>query len=376
MTDLEKTYASRRGRVSGWLKEKGIAAALFEDKEGARDQAVRYLSGQPGDSLLVITAAGRGILVSWDENMARKHGHVDEILSYGDFERNSIRALIAVLKREGIGAGALVELPSATTYPGYIRYAEAGEDYDFLCRDDGVGSFVEGMRAVKDPMEIEIYRRASALTDGLIDALEAGVRSGKLASETDVALFIERECRLQGCEGVGFETLAAGPSRSFGIHAFPPYTAGAFGAEGMSILDFGIVLEGYTTDVTMSFVRGSGSARREAMIASVEEAYRQSLSLIRPGVPSVEVARKADEIFAKGGFSMPHALGHGIGLEAHEAPALRSRADNEWVLASGHIVTLEPGLYDPELGGVRLENDVLVTDSGAEVLTKSRIVRL
>jgi Xaa-Pro dipeptidase len=73
---------------------------------------------------------------------------------------------------------------------------------------------------------------------------------------------------------------------------------------------------------------------------------------------------------------MPHGLGHGVGLEAHEAPAVRSRADNAAILAPGHIITIEPGLYDPELGGVRLENDVLITAEGAEVLTHSRIVRL
>jgi Xaa-Pro dipeptidase len=73
---------------------------------------------------------------------------------------------------------------------------------------------------------------------------------------------------------------------------------------------------------------------------------------------------------------MPHGLGHGIGLEAHEAPSVSNRAENDWVLESGMIITLEPGLYDPVQGGCRLENDILITDSGVEVLTNSRIVRL
>jgi Xaa-Pro dipeptidase len=73
---------------------------------------------------------------------------------------------------------------------------------------------------------------------------------------------------------------------------------------------------------------------------------------------------------------MPHGLGHGIGLEAHEAPSLRSQADNNWILAPGMIITIEPGLYDPVHGGCRLENDVLVTETGAEVLTDARIIRL
>lgn len=376
MTPAENNFAGRRNRVAAWLDKAGVAATLFEDREGRRDPAIRYLTGAPGDSLLVIDAKGRSVLVSWDVNMARKHGHVDEILSYGDFERRPIRALLGALTRLGVEQGAVVELPSTLAYPEYLRYVEEGEAFDFLCRDKGVSDFVLGLRAIKDAGEIDIFRRAAAVTDELIDALEAGVRSGALATEMDAALFIERECRIRGCEGVGFETLAAGPSRSFGIHAVPPYTAGAFGTEGMSILDFGVLLEGYTTDVTMSFVRGTAKPARETMVELVERAYREAAGLLRPGVPSIRIAKRVDEIFAQAGYTMPHALGHGIGLEAHEAPGLRNRDDNDWILAPGQVVTLEPGLYDPDLGGVRLENDFLVTQDGAEALTRSRIVRL
>ena len=369
-------FTARRSRVAAWLKEKGVAAALLEDREGKRDPSIRYLTGQPGDSLLIVTASGRGILVAWDVNMAQKMGCADEILSYGDFDRKATRALIGVLEREGVPHGSVVELPSATPYPEYIRYVEEGEAFDFLCRDDGIDDFVSGMRAVKDDSELEVYRRAAAITDDLIDALEDGVRKGRISTEMDAALFIERECRRRGCDGVGFDTLAAGPPRSFGIHAFPPFTAEEFGTDGLSILDFGVVLEGYTTDVTMTFAKGNLSPAQNSMIERVERAYAEAAAMIRPGVAAVEIARKADEIFAEGGVKMPHALGHGIGLEAHEAPTIRNREDNAWILSSGHIVTLEPGLYDPALGGVRLENDFLVTDTGGKALTKSRIVRI
>lgn len=374
--DGMKTFAERRGRVAAWLKDRGIAAALFEDREGRRDPTVRYLSGQPGDSLLIVTAEGRGILVAWDVNMAETMARVDEILAYGDFERKPVRAVLGVLAREGIAPGARVELPSTLAYPEYVRYAGEGEDYDFLCREDGADEFARGLRAVKDEAEAAVYRRAASITDELIDALEAGVRKGSISTETDAALFLERESRARGCEGMGFETLAAGPRRSFGIHAFPTYTSGAFGTDGLSILDFGVSLEGYTTDVTMTFVRGRLSPRQDRMIALVEAAYREAAGMLRPGVPTLQIARRVDEVFAAEGFKMPHALGHGIGLEAHEAPALRNRDDNSWVLAPGHVVTLEPGLYDPETGGVRLENDFLILPDGAEALTRSRIVRL
>ncbi len=374
--DGKKTFTERRGRVAAWLKDRGIAAALFEDREGRRDPTVRYLSGQPGDSLLLVTAEGRGILVAWDVNMAETMARVDEILAYGDFERKPVRAVLGVLAREGIASGARVELPSTLAYPEYVRYAGEGEEYDFLCREDGADDFARGLRAVKDEAEAAVYRRAASITDELIEALEAGVRKGSISTETDAALFLERESRARGCEGMGFETLAAGPRRSFGIHAFPTYTSGAFGTDGLSILDFGVSLEGYTTDVTMTFVRGRLSPRQDLMIALVEEAYREAAGMLRPGVPTLQIARRVDEVFAAEGFKMPHALGHGIGLEAHEAPALRNRDDNSWVLAPGHVVTLEPGLYDPETGGVRLENDFLILPDGAEALTRSRIVRL
>jgi Xaa-Pro dipeptidase len=371
-----QTYAERRARVAARLREEGMAALLIEDTEGRRNPSIRYLSGHPADALLVISAEGASILIAWDVNMAASLAHVENVAAYTDFERLPQKALAGGLERLGVKKGGQVELPSVTPYPRYIDYVDALPDYDLVCRAEGMDAFIEDMRAVKDSAELALYRRAAAITDGLIDEIEAAVRAGRIRSEMDAALFIERECRARGCEGTGFETLAAGPSRSFGIHAFPPYGAGDFAVNGMSILDFGLKLDGYTTDVTMSFIRGKLPPRAERMIELVEAAYAACFSRCGPGVPSRQVALAADEVFAAEGFSMPHGLGHGVGLEAHEAPAVRSRADNAAILAPGHIITIEPGLYDPELGGVRLENDVLITAEGAEVLTHSRIVRL
>lgn len=369
-------YAERRARVSARLREAGIGALLIEDTEGRRDPSIRYLTGQPGDSLLVVSAQGPSMLVAWDVNMAESLASVDTIVPYSEFQRMPAKALSGCLERLKVAPGERVELPAVTPYPNYIDYVEALEAWDMVCEAGGSDSFILDMRGIKDSQEIALYRRAAALTDELMNEIEASIKGGRLATELDVALFIERECRMRGCEGTGFETLAAGPARSFGIHAFPPYGSGAFATPGMSILDFGLKLDGYTTDVTMSFVRGRLAPRAEAMIKLVEHAYNAALARCAPGVPSRQVALAADEVFSAEGFTMPHALGHGVGLEAHEAPVVRSRADNEAILAAGQIITIEPGLYDPALGGVRLENDVLITSEGAEVITHSRIVRL
>ena len=201
------------------------------------------------------------------------------------------------------------------------------------------------------------------------------MRSGKIKTETDAALFIEVESRKRGCEGTSFETLAAGPDRSFAIHAFPAWTCAPFGGQGLSILDFGVRYGAYCTDVTMTFARDL-NPKQEKLVNLVEKAYKLAMSMTHNGTPARDVAAAVDALFAKSKKQMPHGLGHGIGLQEHEYPNIRNRSKNEWVLEPGMIFTIEPGLYDPALGGCRLENDILMTETGSETLTTSRIVRL
>jgi Xaa-Pro dipeptidase len=249
-------------------------------------------------------------------------------------------------------------------------------DFDIICRRDGVKPEIERLRAVKDDDEINIYRTLSAFTNQMIDKIEQNVRKGTIRTEVDAAIFIEYEARLLGCEGTGFTTLAAGMERSFGIHAFPSYTDAPFAGPGLSILDFGLVYHGYTSDVTMTFACEPLSERQETRLALVAEAFELALSKVKDGALCKNIAQSVDTLFKKARLSMPHGLGHGIGLQPHEQPFLRSRPGNEWKLAPGMIFTIEPGLYDPVEGGCRFENDILLTETGAEILTSSRIVRL
>jgi len=170
--------------------------------------------------------------------------------------------------------------------------------------------------------------------------------------------------------------LAAGPSRSFAIHAFPSYTGQPFGTQGLSVLDFGLKYQGYTSDVTATFVRVPLTQAQEQLLSLTQKAYHRAASLVKPGASIRTVALEVDRLFEKSRKKMPHALGHGIGLETHEAPFLRTREDEASSFQPGMIFTLEPGLYDPKHGGCRYENDFLVTDSGCEVLTSSRLIYL
>ncbi len=374
--DHMEIYQKRRADFFTWMARNSVAMVVLEDTEDRRDPAIRYFSGHPSDALLLLTITGHAVLCPWDENLARKMADVDVIVPYTEFGRHPVTAVARLAEKISVPRNARVEIPSTTPYPTFLKYVDALQDYDVLCREGGAGEEILRMRSIKDPLEIETIEKACAITDQITDALEKHMRSGKIKTETDAALLIEREARARGAEGTGFETLAAGPARSFGIHAYPPYTDGPFPAPGLSILDYGIKYEGYTSDVTLTIASGELSAAQEKQIALVERAYKAALALYMPGKQTREASLKVDEIFHKAKKSMPHALGHGIGLEAHEGPAIRNREDNTWVYEPGMIVTLEPGLYDAKLGGCRLENDILITETGNRVLTNARIIRL
>jgi Xaa-Pro dipeptidase len=368
-------YQSRRQKVYDAMAREGIALLVIEDAEGRRDPALRWLSGHPQDGLIFLSVDKKSLLVPWDINMALLYGKADMVIPYGEFERRPVTALMGAAEKLKVPLGSKIEISPVTSYPLFLEHVGSLSGYDIICRETGLHEEIEKLRALKDEEEIQIYYKAAEITNDIIGLVEKNVRAGKIRSELDAALFIEAAARKRGCDGTGFTTLAAGPERSFGIHAFPPYTAGPFGGKGLSILDFGIKYAGYTTDVTLTFARDPGAAQ-EKLIGLVEKAYKLALSLVAGGTWAREIARAVDLLFGKSKKVMPHGLGHGIGLEEHEGPAIRSRGDNSWVLSPGMIFTLEPGLYDPIHGGCRLENDILLTDSGAEVLTGAKIIRL
>jgi len=371
----------RRKKVYRYLERRGVDVLVVEDCEGRRNPSLRYLSGHPNDALLFLTRKGRSVLMPWDANLANIYASVDEILPYNDYGRRTTSGILGFLGHEGLPGKAgriLLEVGKATPFPLVVQLekelAKSMPRIDLRCSDEGADSFIENLRMIKDDEEIAALRKAAGILNELLLGLERELLGGGLLSETDVALHIEKEARALGAEGTSFPTIAAGPSRSFGIHAFPNYGPGPFVAPGLSILDFGVFADGYAGDVTITLATGRLSSGQKRHLALVEEAYAIALSLCRPGETARNIARTVNEFFARKGVSMPHSLGHGLGLEVHEAPYLRDREDCGTVLEEGMIFTLEPGLYHPDIGGVRLENDVLITRSGHEVLTASKIL--
>jgi Xaa-Pro dipeptidase len=377
----EAPYRARREAAASWLRERGLDAAVLADFEGLRNASLRWFTGHPMDALMLLEASGETLLVPWDLPLAERRARVERIEPYTRFGRSLPRALNELLTERRLSR---VELSAAFPYPLVRQLAEALPGVKWECREEGFDAHAARLRAVKDASELEALRAACRLTDELAAAVGERLAGGWRPSEAELALFLEAEARARGAEGPAFETLAAGPERSFAIHAFPPYTAAAFGGRGFSILDFGVCWEGYRSDVTLTAARGPLSALQERMREAVLAAYERALAQLKPGADPQAIAADIDRFLSDAGFPMPHGLGHGIGLEAHEAPSLRLRQPGAPApdpaapvgLRPGMVLTVEPGVYDPEAGGIRLENDLLVTADGHEALTQIDLIRL
>lgn len=358
----------------------------MDDFENQRTSTLRWLCGHPTDAVLFVFAKGRTVLVPWDVHLAEKRGVVDQVIPYSEFGRSFRQAVIGVLEAEGTRNAAGADAPGKVECgprTSHLRRQELVTDLpgmEIIVREDGFESAIGRWRTIKDVSEIAALLKAAEITNTILDKVEkllAAPGGADGLRELDIAQLLEREALSLGAEGMGFETLAAGPGRSWAIHPFPAYTSGPFAAPGLSILDFGVTVEGYSSDVTVTVARGRLSPEQEQMIRLVSEAYDAALGAARPRGATRAPAAAVDALFDVAGWKMPHALGHGIGLDVHEAPLVRNQEDNkDPALVPGMVFTVEPGLYNPAHGGVRWENDVLMTEAGPQVLTMARIIRI
>jgi Xaa-Pro aminopeptidase len=228
---------------------------------------------------------------------------------------------------------------------------------------------VEQFRQVKDLSEVATLREAAARLDQVADAAFRSIRAG--VTERDVAAAIETAARAAGYERMAFDTIvASGPNA-----ALPHYRAGTriLKQGDLVVLDFGGVLDGYCSDLTRTVSVGAPTEDASRLHAAVRDAQRTAIEAVRPGVPAASVDGAARTLLASRGLgeAFGHGTGHGLGLDVHEDPRIgppRSHSASVQ-LEPGMVFTIEPGVYLPGLGGVRIEDDVLVTEAGCEVLT-------
>jgi Xaa-Pro aminopeptidase len=224
---------------------------------------------------------------------------------------------------------------------------------------------VEQLREIKDKYEIAEIREAARYAEQAFAVLRATLRPQR--TEKEVADDLEHEIRLFGGKGTSFPSIIAVGARAALPHARP--TDKKIGSDDFVLVDWGATARHYKSDLTRVLVTGRISPKLERIYGVVLEAQEQGIAAIRPGITGREVDAVARKVITDAGFGKQfgHGLGHGIGLDIHEAPRLNSANDKP--LRPGMVVTVEPGIYFPGWGGVRIEDDILVTKTGHEVLT-------
>jgi Xaa-Pro aminopeptidase len=224
---------------------------------------------------------------------------------------------------------------------------------------------VESLRARKDDEEVELLRNAVNLSSHLFKPLLRSMRSG--TAESAVAAKLEYMARKAGAEAMSFETIVASGERSSLPHGVA--SAAKLPESGFVVLDYGVLLDGYCSDMTRTVHLGRAPEKHRALYRAVLEAQLAAISVVRSGVTAGEVDQAARRELKRAKLDrfFVHSTGHGVGLEIHELPRLA--AQNDAVLQPGMVITIEPGVYLPGQCGVRIEDMVLVTERGYEVLT-------
>jgi len=224
---------------------------------------------------------------------------------------------------------------------------------------------VEKLRQIKDNEEIDQIRQAVWYAEKAFGVLRATLRPEK--TEKQVADELEHQLRLFGAKGSSFPSIVAAGPRAALPHATPG--GGQIGESDLLLIDWGARGRLYNSDLTRVLVTGKMSPKLQRVYRVVLDAQTRAIAAVRPGVTGHDVDHIARETIARAGFGryFGHGLGHGLGLAVHEGPRLAAK--NPTVLKPGMVVTVEPGIYLPGWGGIRIEDDVLVTRTGHEVLT-------
>ncbi len=349
--------ADRRAALRALLPAAGVEALLLTDLVD-----IRYLTGFTGSNAALLVHADGDAASRFCTDGRYRSQAAEQV---PDLERIEDRASALALAGAvaGWGVRALGFESDVVTVDAHAALDAAAEGVT-LVRAPGL---VRGLRAVKDDAEVAALRAACAAADAaLADLLAAGgLAPGR--TEREVALDLEARMRGHGAAGPSFETIVAAGAHSAIPHHRP--TGAELRAGDLVTLDFGALVDGYHSDMTRTLVLGPAAGWQRELYDLVAAAQRAGRAALRPGADVVAVDGAARAVVADAGRADEylHGLGHGVGLQIHEAPALSPTGSG--TLAAGMAVTVEPGVYLAGRGGVRIEDTLVVRDGDAELLT-------
>jgi Xaa-Pro dipeptidase len=351
-------HGLRRTRLGERLSALGIDAEIV-----TRLPNVRYLTGFTGSNAQVVVAADGSAVFLTDGRYDGQSSHEVPDLSRAIYTEGYPQPLVDACRT--LGATRVGFERRGLTFAAWERLSELAGGLELVPADDEV----ERLRKVKDPAEVDLIARAQAFADLAFEkvVLNGGLRAG--VTERVLARELEDAMRDAGADDRAFDSIVA-----FGDHAAEPHhhvTDRGLAPGDVVKLDFGALSGGYHSDMTRTVAFGAPDPRLRELRDLVAAAQRAGIEAVRPDVPSVAVDAAARSVIAAAGHAdaFPHGLGHGVGLEIHEDPFLRWDAGEP--LVRGMVVTIEPGVYIPGLGGVRIEDMVEVTADGRREIPRS-----
>ncbi|HUS81549.1 MAG TPA: Xaa-Pro peptidase family protein [Armatimonadota bacterium] len=344
---------SRLDTLRQWMAGEGLDAFVVSSHPN-----VRYLTGFTGEGILVVfeelaICTDSRYTVQAAEEAPELETTADE---GGHVTGAGNRLAQSGATRAGFEADML-------TYAGWEKLAAGAGEVE-LVPTHGI---VVRQRAVKDPSEVDLIRRAVAVADAAFDTLASKLQPGMV--EREAALQLDLAMVMAGAEKPAFETiLAAGPNGAK-PHARPGTRELAEG--DLVVVDWGATVDGYCSDCTRTVIIGEPDQRQREVWRAVREAQLAALEAAGPGVPCRDVDAAARNLLDDRGLAelFGHGVGHGVGLQVHEQPRLSASSDD--VLEPGMVVTIEPAVYVEGWGGVRLEELILIAEEGIEVLTRA-----
>ena len=350
--------ASRAGRLRERFGDAGCEALLV-----TRMANVRYLTGFTGSAgLLVVDPEGMVLITDGryrDQAGAQLAdagvGARVEMAQSAAASAQALAAATAGIARLGLEAAHV-------SWSAQRRYASEWLPSTELVPTEGL---VEGLRQHKDDGEVARMARAGAIADAALAI--ARPRLAERPTEVDVALELDTEVRRLGGDGPAFETIVASGPNGARPHARPSRRRVEEG--DLVVIDFGATVDGYRSDMTRTTMVGEPSSIQQRMLDVVARSQAAGVAAVGDGVAASEVDRACRQVIAEAGWeeAFLHGTGHGVGLDIHEDP--RVGATSTATLGRGHVVTVEPGVYLPDSGGVRIEDTVLVTSGGSRPLT-------
>lgn len=342
-------------RLRGLMQEQGLKALLITNATNRM-----YMTGFTGSSGYVVMTEERAILLTDFRYMtqAPQQAVGYEVIEHAPKAMETVKGLLAKAGLTKLGFEQ-----NDMTYGVYQACAGTLSGIELVPTD----SMVEELRMVKDEGELAIMQEAAELADRTFEYVVGVLKPGM--RELDIALEIEMYVRAHGAASTSFETIVASGERS----ALPHGKASdkIIGTNQFVKLDFGAYYKGYCSDITRTVVLGSPTDKHREIYSIVLEAQLETLDRIRPGMTGREADAVARDVIKRYGYGdlFGHGTGHGLGMEIHEAPRLSMTGDV--VLTPGMTVTVEPGIYVPGFGGVRIEDDIVITDTGNRRLTQS-----